>query len=77
MQVGHIRNSNFCYTAPEGMDNCQDLHVRVTEEQGIRIITSAWFPTPDELKRMQAGQPIYLHVYGSGHPVVSMSVPED
>lgn len=77
MHVGRIRDSNFTYRAPAGMDNCQDLHVRVTEEQGVRIITSAWLPTPDEVERIKQGQPIFLHVYGSGHPVVAMSVPDD
>lgn len=77
MLIGRIRGSNFTYTAPPGMDNCQDLHVRVDEADGVRTITSAWYPTPDELARLRDGQPIHLHVYGSGHPVVAMSVPND
>lgn len=77
MQIGRIRGCNFVYRAPEGMENCQDLHVKVTEQDGCRIITSAWFPSPDEVKRLSEGQPIYLHVYGSGHPVVGMSVPTE
>jgi hypothetical protein len=77
MQVGRIRDSNFIYRAPQGMPDCLDLHVHVTDTDGMRIITSAWIPTPEEVKRIAAGQPVYLHVYGHGHPVVSMSVPVD
>ena len=77
MQVGRIRDSNFVYKAPAGMDNCADLHVQVYDDGEIRVMTSAWIPTPDEVKRIVAGQPIFLHIYGNGHPVVSMTVPED
>ena len=77
MQVGRIRGSNFVYKAPVGMDTCQDLHVRVVEDEDVRIMSSAWIPTPEEVERIKSGQPIWLHIYGGGHPVVSLSVPED
>jgi hypothetical protein len=59
------------------MDNCQDLHVHVYQDDDVRIMSSAWMPTPAELARLNAGAPIHLHIYGQGHPVVAMSVPED
>lgn len=77
MIIGRIRGSNFVYKAPEGVDNCNDLHVRVEEQDGVRVMTSAWMPTPDELRRLNAGEPIHLHIYGSGHPVVALSVAND
>ena len=77
MRPGVIRDSNFTYTAPPGMDNCQDLKVHVYDDGDIRIITSAWIPTVEEVERIKAGQPIWLHIYGNAHPVVSMTVPED
>lgn len=77
MLIGRIRGSNFCYKAVEGMENCQDLHVRVDDYEGQRVMSSAWIPTPDELKRLNEGQPIHLHVWGNGHPPVALSVPED
>lgn len=77
MTPGVIRNSNFVYTAPAGMDNCSDLHVHVQQDENVRIITSAWIPTPHEVELIKAGQPIWLHIYGNGHPVVAMTVPED
>jgi len=77
MIVGRIANSNFVYKAPSNMNDCQDLHVCVYEDSDVRIMSSAWMPTPDELARLNAGQPIYLHIYGSVHPVVAMSVPKE
>jgi hypothetical protein len=77
MIIGRIRDSNFVYRAPEGVDNCSDLHVRVTHEDGVRVMTSAWMPTPEELARLNAGEPIHLHIYGAGHPVVALSVAND
>lgn len=35
---------------------------------------SAWQPTPAELERLIAGQPIFLHIHGVVHPVISLSV---
>lgn len=77
MTPGAIRDANFVYGAPPGVPNCSDLHVRVTQDEGIRIMTSAWFPTQDEIVRMLEGQPVWLHVYGGQHPVVAITVPED
>lgn len=67
-------NSNMVYRAPQGMDNCDDLHVFVYNDGDVRIITSAWKPTPEELVLLNAGQPVQLHVYGHSHPVVALSV---
>lgn len=74
MYPGTIRGHNFTYTAPQGVDNCQDLRVRVDHFRDIRIISSAWFPTPEELAALNAGEPIVLSIYGADHPVVSVSV---
>jgi hypothetical protein len=77
VKPGAIRDSNMTFTAPPGVDGCQDLLVRVDETELGRRITSAWIPTRAELARLNDGQPIHLHVYASGHPVVGMTVPED
>lgn len=39
-------------------------------------MTTAWFPTPDELAALNAGAPIHLTLIGPGHPPVMMSVGE-
>lgn len=78
MLIGRTRNANFCYTAPPNVPGCQDLWVRRdVHSDGTQINTSAWYPTPEELKLLNTGQPIYLSIFGSGHPVVSLYVPED
>ena len=79
MFPGTIRGHNFTYNAPAGVDNCQDLrvrvdHYRINANTPVRVINSAWFPTPEELAALNAGEPVVLSIYGSDHPVVSMSV---
>lgn len=37
-------------------------------------MTSAWFPTPEEIIRLQAGAPIYLTIIGMEHPPVDLQV---
>lgn len=65
-------NSNFTYTAPPGMDNCEDLHVYVQHHDGCRIISSVWEPSPEERALIARGGNIQLNVFGEGHPVVSL-----
>jgi hypothetical protein len=67
-------NANYCYRAPKGVDNCADLNVHVYDDGDVRIITSVWQPTEEERALLIAGEPVQLHVYGSGHPVVSLTV---
>ena len=77
MLVGRIRDSNMVYKGLKDMPDCQDLHVRVSQENGQRVITSAWFPSPEEIRAMADGHAVHLTIYGSGHPVVSLSVSPD
>lgn len=77
MIIGRIRGANKVYRAPTRMKDCQDLHVNQQLVGDMMVTTSAWFPTPDEMERIRSGQPIHLHIYGDGHPVVAMSVPDD
>lgn len=65
-------NSNFTYTAPLGMDNCEDLHVHVQHQDGYRIISSVWEPSPEERALIARGGNIQLNVFGDSHPVVSL-----
>lgn len=41
-----------------------------------RRMVTAWEPTPDEIKRIVAGAPVYLSVLGNGHPPVMLDVGE-
>lgn len=43
---------------------------------GLPVMVSAWTPTPDELDRLNRGEPVYLWVYGHMHPPVALTVRE-
>ena len=69
MLIASIEGANFLLKG-DG-DTVADLRVIRTEDG--RFI-SAWVPTPDELVRLNAGEPVYLSVWGNGHPPVSVGV---
>jgi hypothetical protein len=52
---------------------CQTLDICDTmDEAGNPIMISAWRPDEAELARLAAGAPLYLRIYGTGHPVVAL-----
>ena len=69
MLIGVPEGANF--TLLGDGDTVADLRVIRTEDG--RFI-SAWLPTPDELVRLNAGEPVYLSVWGNGHPPVYVGV---
>ena len=69
MLIASIEGANFLLKG-DG-DTVADLRVIRTEDG--RFI-SAWLPTPDELVRLNAGEPVYLSVWGNGHPPVHVGV---
>lgn len=38
---------------------------------------SGWRPSPAELAKLNAGDPLFLHIFNNSHPVVAMSVGYD
>lgn len=44
------------------------LPIRVERTEMGTCLTSAWYPTPEELKALLAGQPVLLSVFGTAHP---------
>lgn len=64
--------SNCVMLAPEGMENCSDLHVFKNSE----AIMSRWVPTPEELVQINLGVPISLWVFGKTMPPVALVVEE-
>ena len=69
MLIASIEGANFLLKG-DG-DTVADLRAIRTEDG--RFI-SAWLPTPDELVRLNAGEPVYLSVWGNGHPPVHVGV---
>jgi hypothetical protein len=71
--IKHPTN-NFTFRAPEGMDDCIDLHVTRVDEQSGKENFSFWKPTPEELAMLNANGCVALSVFGSGHPPVWVGV---
>lgn len=54
---------------------CGGLPIRVERiDEGRMMISSAWFPTAEELLLLQAGAPVILRVRAHSHPVVALGV---
>lgn len=79
MHVGHIRGVTRNLGAPANWDRekdgiCGGLPIRDEVQGRLRVMTSAWLPTPEELASLNAGAPVYLRVVGTGHPPVMVYV---
>lgn len=47
-------------------------YLPIVDRDGFMI--SCWTPSPEDIERIVAGDPIYLVVRGENHPVVSLRV---
>jgi hypothetical protein len=63
MNPQRFAQCNTVMTAPDGMANCVDVHAFT---DGRSVCITAWKPTPEELVKLNLGQPVYLWVYASG-----------
>lgn len=79
MRPGVIEGHTHCFGKPGDMsdEECFALHVRMGNFNGLDQLTSAWFPTPDELQRLNDGAPVLLSIIGGGHPPVMLEVGEN
>lgn len=69
MLMASIEGAN-CVMKGNG-DTVADLRVIRTEDG--RFI-SAWQPTPDELRLLNQGKSVLLHIFGNSHPPVYLGV---
>ncbi len=46
--------------------------LEIWDRDGFMI--SGWRPTANELAKLNAGEPLWLHIQGQAHPVVAMTV---
>lgn len=80
MLIGRIEGANVDLGKPVDWDqskgvHCASLPAKVVQDSaGHRVFCSAWFPTPGELELLKQGRPVYLYVWGGGHPPVALSV---
>lgn len=70
MIIGVIEGYN-CVLIGNGKE-VGDLHVIHDRERGC--VTSAWHPTPDELRRLNEGAPVYVSQYNYGGAPMPLSV---
>lgn len=63
--------ANRTFTKPASMtdDECAPLRVHDSGE----ALVSCWHPTDEERAAIAAGAPIWLWIWGRGHPVVQLS----
>ena len=64
--------ANHVWKAPDGMDECLDLHVMQGHAGGLPFSASCWKLTDEEIADIVKTGKIYLIIHGMGHPVVSM-----
>lgn len=74
--MNHVKHpqTNFTFTAPPDMENCDDLCVVRGEMQGTPVILSYWKPTEQELIELVAGGHVRLGIVGNAMPPVMVSV---
>lgn len=75
-----IQGANLTLGKPADLtdEECAPLRVRVQtvefKHSRTHQFTSAWQPTPEELKRLNAGASVHLSIWGGGHPPVLLEV---
>lgn len=75
MNPQNFDGTNRVMTAPDGMPNCVDLHVRTWDHPTLgRVTESHWQPTKDELLLLREGAGVRLYVCGDGMPPVALTV---
>lgn len=53
---------------------CDDLWIKGRVIEGIPYLSSAWLPTPEELKRLNEGAPVLLTIINATMPPVALEV---
>lgn len=79
MEIKRIEGATRTFGAPHEWDadkhgKCYGLPVRDVLVDGSPVMISAWEPSPQELQALLAGETIKLWIFGTSHPVVSVSV---
>lgn len=62
MTPQRFAEANTVMAAPKGMPDCVDVHAFA---DGQRVVT-AWRPSPEELVKINLGEPVYLMLWGGG-----------
>jgi hypothetical protein len=76
MNAIKFEEQNFTWGAPKGEeDKVNGMPAYKGAEAGTNwpLSISCWEPTPEDLNRLNEGGKIWLRVYGTDHPPVSIS----
>lgn len=80
MRPGRVEGATRVFGKPVDWDDtkgvCVGLPVRDVKTDIGDIMTSAWFPTAEEIMALINGAPIHLEVVGNVHPPVQITVGE-
>ena len=68
-----LRIADATRVLAETRDEYYALAIKDEVIEGVNHMTSAWEPTPAELKHLQEGGSVRLSVLGSGHPPVMIT----
>lgn len=75
MIIGHIEDATRVLGAPIDSPEVKPLAIRdVVYSDGTRAVMSAWLPTPEELAALNAGEPVYLSIFGTNMPPAFVGV---
>lgn len=65
--------TNLVMKAPKGMPECCDVHACRTTCNGAPVVVTAWRPTPEELVKINLGEPVFLLCWGQSMPPVAVT----
>lgn len=74
MRCHQHSTNNMLLGAPKDMPNCDTVPATMVIDGDVVIVQTFWRPTEDELKRLNDGQSVCLHVWGNSHPPVAITV---
>lgn len=75
MTPGHITGTTRVIGKSQGYRGLaiRDELVECTVNgSGTPAMTTAWFPTPEELAALAAGAPVYVRILGTAHPPIQV-----
>lgn len=73
-------SSNDVLRPPQGAtaEECHPLFItRARYEDGTPVVISFWQPTPEQLRLLNEGKPVWLCAIGMTHPPLALGVEGD
>ena len=74
MNCIHHSTNNMVLGPPKGVENCNTITATMVVEPEQTTIATFWKPTQEELELLMSNGSVCLWVWGSGHPMVALTV---